>query len=205
MILHNIFNEIFSSPSHIAVLREISKVQTGLSGREIAKLVGISPPTCLSILTSLENLSLVKRQRGGRDHLFTLNREHIIVQETLFSLFSFEERLLNLILNDIKKNFSKYCTSIFLFGSVARKEEKVESDLDICFLINSIKSKEPLRDLIAQKHYYFKVKYGVNLAPFFLTEKEFILRAKHNKPPVPDIIKDSVLIFGKSWKIIING
>ncbi|MCL5027418.1 MAG: winged helix-turn-helix transcriptional regulator [Bacteroidetes bacterium] len=205
MILHNIFNEIFSSPSNIAVLREISKVQTGLSGREIAKLVGISPPTCLSILTRLENLSLVKRQRGGRDHLFTLNREHIIVQEILLSLFSFEERLLNLILNDIKKNFGKYCTSIFLFGSVARKEEKVESDLDICFLINSIKSKKPLRDLISQKHSYYKIKYGVNLAPFFLTEKEFILRAKHSKPPVPDIVKDSMLIFGKSWEIILNG
>ena len=43
MILHNTFNEIFLTLSSVAVLREISKVQTGLSGREIAKLVGISP------------------------------------------------------------------------------------------------------------------------------------------------------------------
>ncbi len=205
MILHNIFNEIFSSPSNIAVLREISKVQTGLSGREIAKLVGISPPTCLSILTQLENLSIVKRQRGGRDHLFTLNREHIIVKEIILNLLSFEDKLLNILTQDIKKNFGKYCKSIFLFGSVARKEEKVESDLDICFLINSIKSKKPLRDLIAQKHSYFKVKYGVNISPFFLTEKEFISRAKHRKPPVPDIINESVLIYGKSWESILNG
>jgi predicted nucleotidyltransferase len=205
MILHNIFNEIFSSPSNIAVLREISKVQTGLSGREISKLAGISPPTCLSILTHLENLSIVKRQRGGRDHLFTLNREHIIVQEILLSLFSFEEKLLNLIMNDIKKKFGKYCTSIFLFGSVARKEETIESDLDLCFIINSIRSKEPLNDLISQKRSYYKRKYGVNLAPFFLTEKEFTLRAKHNKPPVPDIVKESILIYGKSLEIILNG
>ncbi|MCL5031044.1 MAG: nucleotidyltransferase domain-containing protein [Bacteroidetes bacterium] len=205
MILHNIFNEIFSSSSNVAVLREISKVQTGLSGREIAKLVGISPPTCLSILTQLENLSIVKRQRGGRDHLFTLNREHIIVKEIILNFLSFEDRYLNILTQDIKKYFSKYCISIFLFGSVARKEETIESDLDICFLINSIKSKEPLSDLISQKRSYYKRKYGVNLAPFFLTEKEFILRAKQNKPPVPDIIKESVLIYGKSWEIILNG
>ena len=205
MVLHNTFNEIFSSQSNIAVIREISKVQTGLSGREIAKLVGISPPTCLSILTQLENLSIVKRQRGGRDHLFTLNREHIIVKEIILNLISFEDKLLNILMQDIKKNFSKYCNSIFLFGSVARKEETIESDLDICFLINSIKSKEPLRDIISQKRSYYKIKYGVNLAPFFLTEKEFILRAKHNKPPVPDIVKESILIYGKSWEIILNG
>ena len=204
MILHNIFNEIFSLPSNIAVLREISKVQTGLSGREISKLVGISPPTCLTILTHLENLSIVQRQRGGRDHLFTLNREHIIVKEILLNLFSFEERLLNHIMNDIKKNFGKYCISIFLFGSVARKEETIESDLDLCFLINSIRSKEPLSDLISQKRSYYKRKYGVNLAPFFLTEKEFILRTKHNKPPVPDIVKESLLIYGKPLEKILN-
>ena len=205
MILHNIFNEIFSNPSNIAVLREIAKVQTGLSGREIAKMVGISPPTCLSILTQLENLSLVKRQRGGRDHLFTLNREHIIVKEVILNLLSFENNLLNILMKDLKKNFGKYCTSILLFGSVARKEETVESDLDICFLINSIKSKELLRGLIAQKHSYYKVKYGVNISPFFLTEKEFISRAKHNKPPVHDIIKESILIYGKSWEAVLNG
>jgi predicted nucleotidyltransferase len=205
MILHNIFNEIFSSSSGIAVLREISKVQTGLSGREIAKLAGISPPTCLGILTQLENLSIVKRQRGGRDHFFTLNREHIISEKIILKLLRFEDQLLNVLMRDIKKNFDKYCISIFLFGSVARKEESIESDLDICFLINSIKSKGLLKNLISQKHSYYKIKYGVSLTPLFLTEKDFILRAKNNKPPVPGIIKESLLIQGKSWKEIING
>lgn len=153
----------------------------------------------------MENLSIVKRQRGGRDHLFTLNRGHIIVKEIILNLLSFEDKLLNILLQDIKKKFSKYCISIFLFGSVARKEETIESDLDICFIINSMKSKEPLRDIISQKRSYYKAKYGVNLAPFYLSEKEFILRVKHSKPPVPDIIKESKLIYGKSWEIILNG
>ncbi|MDR3625276.1 MAG: ArsR family transcriptional regulator [Ignavibacteriaceae bacterium] len=205
MILHNTLNNIFASSSHIRVLREISKVKTGLSGREIARLVGISPPTCLNILTQLENLSLVKRQRGGRDHFFTLNREHIIVKEVLQNILSFERDLLKYLATDIKNNFGKYSTSIFVFGSVARSEENVESDLDVCFVLNSLKTKESIRNLIAGKYSYFKTKYGVSLSPFYLTEKEFKSRAKNKKSPVPDIIEESILICGKSLETIING
>lgn len=72
MIIHKVLDNVFATWSNIAVLRVISKVRIGLSGREIAKQSGMSAPSCLESLSSLENLNIVTRQRGGREHFFFL-------------------------------------------------------------------------------------------------------------------------------------
>lgn len=76
MIVHKILDSVFATRSNIAVLRVISKVKIGLSGREIAKQAVLSAPSSLKALTAMENLNLVKRERGGRDHFFYLNGKY---------------------------------------------------------------------------------------------------------------------------------
>ncbi len=70
MVIHKILDNVFATWSNIAVLRVLKEVKIGLSGREIAKQAGISAPTSLDALSSLENLNIVSRQRGGREHFF---------------------------------------------------------------------------------------------------------------------------------------
>jgi len=204
MIIHKILDEVFSTWSNIAVLRVLNNVNLGLSGREIAKQAGMSAPSCLEALSYLENYKIVARQRGGRDHLFTLNREHYLVEKIVIPNLNSENKFAESLYKDITKYFEKYCLSIFLFGSVARREERVDSDLDICVVCNNLNSKKSIDVKYLDFSFLLHKKYGVSLSPFYISKSDFIKRAKLNKPPIADVIKEGKLLYGKSIKELLN-
>ena len=107
MVIHRVLDILFSTWSNIAVLRVLNEVKIGLSGREIAKQSGMSAPSCLEALSTLENLNIVSRQRGGRGHFFFLNREHFLVNKIVIPNLNLEKLFISSLLKNInKKSFS---------------------------------------------------------------------------------------------------
>jgi predicted nucleotidyltransferase len=205
MIIHKVLDNVFATWSNIAVLRVISKVRIGLSGREIAKQSGMSAPSCLESLSSLENLNIVTRQRGGREHFFFLNREHYIVNKIIIPILNAENKFTTSIYTDIKAKLGKQTISLIVFGSTARKEAGVESDLDLCIVFQNSIKKRNIEKIITEHSLYLFNKYGVSLSPFYISGKEFIKKARLKKPPVNEIIKDGIVISGKSIPELIIG
>jgi predicted nucleotidyltransferase len=205
MIFYRILDQVLSGSSQIAVLRAMQDSKIGLSGREISRLAGISPKACLQALTNLENLSIVFRQRGGRDHFFSLNREHLLVKEGILTLLNIERDYLKLLSKKIIRNTSKHSESIILFGSVARKEESIESDTDICFVYSGTSHREMISNKIEELSSSIKRQYGATISPFFISLKGFKRKAKLNQPPVNEILKDGIVLYGKSIRVLANG
>ena len=205
MIFYRVLDQVLSGSSQIAILRAMQDSKIGLSGREIARLAGISPKTCLQALTNLENLSIVFRQRGGRDHFFTLNREHLLVKEGILTLLDLERNYLKLLSKKIIRNTSKHSESIILFGSVARKEESIQSDIDFCFVYSGTLHREMIRKKIEKLSSSLKREYGATISPLFISLKGFKRKAKLNQPPVNEILKDGIVLYGKSIKVLTNG
>ncbi len=205
MIFNNVLDEVFSKWSQIAVLRVLQDSAVGMSGREIARLSNFSPKQCLIALTNLEDIGIVRRQRGGRDHLFTINFENILVDEGILPLLKLERDYLNKLLLTIKKKLGKHTVSLILFGSVARKEETVTSDVDICVIIKSRDQKEMAEEIIYSLSSALARQYGAKISPIFFTTKEFITKAKKNKSPVNEIKKEGKVFSGKSIREIIDG
>lgn len=204
MIVHKILDDVFATWSNIAVLRVLNKVKIGLSGREIAKQSNMSAPSSLEALSSLENLNIVTRQRGGREHFFFLNREHYIVKKIIIPILSSEKKFVAAIYSDIKKGLSKHSSSLIVFGSTARIEEKIESDLDLCIIFESARERNIIEKAISEVNFSLFKKYGVSLSPFFISETEFKKRARNKKPPVSDIIREGIVISGKTIRKLLN-
>ena len=205
MIVHKILDDVFSTWSNIAVLRVLNKVKIGLSGREIAKQAGMSAPSCLEALSSLENLNIVSRQRGGREHFFFLNRDHYLVDKIIIPNLNAEKKFTGSIYYDLKKWLGKYSSSLIVFGSTARGEEKIESDLDLCVVFGSAISKRKIEKTITNQSLPLFRKYGISLSPFYISEKDFAKRAGTKKSPVADIIEEGKVISGKTIRELING
>ncbi|HSW56662.1 MAG TPA: nucleotidyltransferase domain-containing protein [Ignavibacteriaceae bacterium] len=203
MIINRVLDHIFINTSNLAVLRVLNDRIIGLSGRETARLAGISLRAAQLSLNSLEKLKIVNRHYGGREHSFTLNRNNYIAKEIISNIFSTEESFRTIIISHIIKKLAKLTDSVILFGSVARQEESTDSDMDIC-IVYSKKIKEIekavsiLRDMLNDK-------FGVTLAPFYITRKEFKTRVRKSKSPVDSIIKEGKVISGLSIKSMING
>ena len=205
MIVYKILDNVFSTWSNIAVLRVLSKVKIGLSGREIAKQANMSAPSSLEALSTLENLNIVTRQRGGREHFFFLNREHYIVKKVIIPALSSERKFAESIYADIDRGLGKYSSSLIVFGSTARREEEIDSDLDLCIVFKDAASKKKIEKLITDLSYSLNKKYGVSLAPFHISELDFFRRAKNKKSPVADIIVEGLYISGKTIKELMGG
>lgn len=202
MIINNVLQHIFSSPSNVIVLRTLNSRVVGISGREIARISRLSNRTAQSVLANLESLGVVNRTIGGRDHLFTLNRNNIIASKLIKYIFEFEDGFSKEIISSIKKRLSPIVSSVILFGSVARKEEDYSSDFDLCIVYANNKNK--IENIVSELRDKLFDDYKVTLAPFYITETDFKKRAKKNLSPVNNIIKEGILLAGKPIRELIQ-
>jgi predicted nucleotidyltransferase len=196
MVINKILNELFSARSNVVVIRAMKNSLVGLTGREISRLSGLSPKTCLETLTNLENLGVVNRIRGGRDHIFSYNRDNYLVKKFILPLMDAEPTYRVSIFRRISTVLESSSVGVYLYGSVARGEETVNSDFDICILYKIESSKPELESLVSKLIPVMYKNYGINVSPFYLSVDEFIKRARNKKSPVPDIIKDGIIISG---------
>lgn len=202
MIVNRILDHIFVNTGNLAVLRVLNDRVVGISGRETARLANISLRTAQLALSNLEGLKIVKRQIGGREHLFTLNRDNFITKEIIIKLFITERRFKDSLINQIVNNLQTLADSIILFGSVARKEESIDSDMDICLVYS--KNKATIEKIISTLRDDVYDTYGITLAPFYVTSNKFKTTAKKNRGPINEILKDGIVLNGSSINELIN-
>lgn len=203
MIINRVLDHIFINTSNLAVLRVLNERVIGLSGRETARLAGISLRAAQLSLNSLESLKIVNRHYGGREHIFTLNRKNYIVKEIISSIISAEESFRNSIFKKIKSKLAKVTDSVILFGSVARQEESTDSDLDICIVYS--RGLKKIEEVVSRLRDELNDNFGVTLAPFYITKKEFKTSVRKGKSPTDSIIDEGKVLSGLSIKSLING
>lgn len=204
MIINRVLDDVLSTYSSIAVLRALLHSAKGLTGREISRNALITPKSALIALSKLTDLKIVNRVIGGRDHHFSLNRKNYLVINGILPLLESENQYMDVIVKLLKKYLSKKCISIILFGSVARKEEKVGSDLDICAVVQSNIQLKEIDQIRQELFYQLAEKFGITLGLTTFTQNEFRKKGLKGQPPINNIIKEGVLIFGKPIKMILH-
>lgn len=203
MVIHRAFDEVLSSWSHVAVLRAILDSAVGLSGNEIARASGMQPRSALKALTSLEELGIVRRQRGGRDHLFTLNRDHFLTREGLLPLYQAEQKYRSAIEDSLVTILKGHVVSAVIFGSVSRKQETPQSDLDLCCIVSSENKKGVVQERLASEAVPLYRKFGVKLAPVFFSLSE--MKKKKRSGLIREIRKEGKVIVGRRVEELLRG
>lgn len=118
------------------VLRALLELPEGFqaSAREVARRGGMSHPTASKVLASLASQGLVLPTRRPRGDGYVLNREHVLVQG-LESIFELERNLRSMLMSFLRERLASVpVTEAFLFGSVARGETEVGSDVDLAVI-----------------------------------------------------------------------
>lgn len=186
---------VLSAPSHIAILRALKDVKEGLSGREVARRAGINHQTCAEALARLESRGIVTRIGSGYTQLFRLNRENNLFQTVIGPMLKAEREQFLLMQEDLARVVEGHCLSGVLFGSVARKEDTPESDLDVALIVERKTQKLP--EVIQALVIRGMEKWGVRVSPIILTRAEFSRRANKKDPLVSDIVREGIVVYGK--------
>src|SRR3989338_854394 len=191
MLIHNFWETVLGSKVKIKILRVLSTYPIKrFTVRELARLAQSSHTPVLKSLPDLQEMNLIRMEKHGTANLITLNPKSKLVLH-LKNLFATETSFKD----ELKKKIAKIVPKsemIVLFGSVARGNEKMNSDIDVLIISNN---KKKIEYYINEARKKITEEFGNLISPMILTEKEF--KAKQNQPFAKDLIKSYEIISGK--------
>jgi predicted nucleotidyltransferase len=112
------------------VLRVLALADASFTASQVQKLIGDrSVAGVRNCLERLHTQGMVLRSSAGKSYLFRLNREHLAAP-AVGELARLKERLIN-SLKELVSSWQVTCAYSALFGSAARGDMRVSSDIDL--------------------------------------------------------------------------
>lgn len=200
---HNLMflETIIGSPVKVKILRVLLETKTAYSLVDIGKLSGLSIGAAHKVITTLvkENIALSKKGKG-KQRYFQINLESRY-SNTISALFDYEKNerrnipihiwnRLETLCSDLKNKFNKKLKGIqdiVLYGSLARGELRINSDIDLLIITeNEFQDETKVRKLCRDS----KMKNKVN--PTFVTQKEAELARLNGSDYYENIYKEGL-------------
>jgi predicted nucleotidyltransferase len=166
---------MFSSKVKIAVMKIMClNPERKYSGREMARLLNISASRVSEVLELFRKNAVVHREMVGRASQWGLNKESIVVEE-VSSLINMERKIYMELKSKIYETLirEKSILKVVLYGSIARKMEKPESDIDVFILVMTKKDKELAGELVGKLNKYLLPRYGNLISESIYSEREW--------------------------------
>ncbi len=175
MKFHNTLEEMFSSKVKIAVMKLMClNPERKYSGREMARLLNTSASRVSEVLELFRKNAVVHRGTVGRAAQWELNKGSVVVEE-VSSLINVERKIYMELKSRIYETLirEKSILKVVLYGAIARKREKPESDIDVFILVQTKKDKELAAALVRKLNKYLLARYGNVIAESIYSEREW--------------------------------
>lgn len=188
---------IIGSPAKVKILRVLSESKIAYSLSDIQKLSGLSVGAVHKVITSLKKEKVIIEKKGkGKQRFYQVNLDN--KYSNLFSSIFNEEKndrrnmplhiwnKLETLCSELKTKI-KGIKQIKLFGSLARGEFRIQSDIDFLIITKKhFKDETKARKLCKNK----KMKNSVN--PIFMDETEFESHKEKKSDFYESILKEGL-------------
>lgn len=204
MRFHRVLDALLGQGSRVALLRALVMMSGEHTGRELARLVRIDPKACHVALQALADSGVVRMRRVGRAIAYSLNEHHAVVETMLRPLFEREQQLLESFAEDLGARLLVRPESIVVFGSVARGEEELRSDIDVLIVVREGRQVEPARAAAAAAVPALVERYGA--VPQVLVEEvgRFRSRVRRGDPLRREIVRTGKVVKGRTLAEILS-
>src|SRR4030065_2173048 len=135
MRFHDTLEDILGSKIKIRIPRLFYRTRGSYTGREIAKLVEFSQDATQRALNDLTRHGLLRRDYVGTSYNYYLNEDHMLVVKVVNEVFLAEQNSIWEIARIFKDQLGKEFVKAVIFGSVAKKKERPDSDVDILVVV----------------------------------------------------------------------
>jgi predicted nucleotidyltransferase len=190
-----LFNEPFGGVipgARGAVLAAVLRTDAPLTGRQIHALVSddYSLWTVQEALKALTHLGLVNTQTFGRAGVHTINEDHVSVAPLRVLLDPIAA-----LTDTVRETVGRDVETVILFGSVARGEANVDSDVDLAVIAQAgWEGRTDLEDAV-------RTQLGNNCDVLVFTAEEFLRPLAAAEPVVREIRADGVALIGSIPRI----
>jgi len=173
MKFHEPLDDILSSRIKVRILRLFSRTRGSYSGREVARLIAYSHNPTIQALKELESQGLLKRRSIGASHEYTLNEEHLLVGGALLKTFDVERNALLEMAKIFEEQIGKDFERVIIFGSVARGEERLDSDVDLLIIIRDGADTEAVEEKVNEATGLVMAASGNPVSPVLISRGEY--------------------------------
>jgi len=193
------------------VLAVLARTSQPLTGRKIHQLTGSGSETgTRRVLRRLARTGLVTAAEVGASVQYTLNRRHLAADAVL-ELTSMRHRLFHQI-RDAIEQWSLKPIHASVFGSAARGDGDMESDVDMLFVFEFTHIDtgaddylptgwvEQIGQLTDQVHAWT----GNHLQSYEISQSEFGAHLQAGEPIVDEWVRDAVAIYGPDIRSLRN-
>lgn len=191
--------DILNSKIKVKLIKFLLIHQSLMSEREIASILKVSHMSINRTMRELANMNFVDFVTIGKAHSWKVNRKSYAFKvfleffEGAAGVILPLQDLKNLILKNLPKDLVKKAV---LFGSVAKGEEKVNSDIDLFLLVEDKNDKEKLEFVLEKLSNECLEIYGNRLSPYILSKQE--IKSKRDLKIISEINKGILILSGKS-------
>ncbi len=196
---------VFAAPSHLALLRVLAETPHGASGRELARLAGLSHQAANNALARLAELGLVRRVGRGRTFLYVLNTEHALFTQLIRPLLRGERKVFRSFVQAVAHAVDPHCQSVTLFGSVARGSERPGSDFDLLIVVREGRERPRLMRSLSELATRVSRTWGIRINPITFTAAQVRRHAGEDHPLFTAAIRDGIPLAGQSLREVSHG
>jgi len=180
------------------ILALLAGTTRGLSGREVARLSGVSPNGAWKALHRLAEHGLVRVEpAGGNTTLYTLNRDHVAM-EAIATL----ARLRSILVERLRERIAAWESPpmhVSLYGSAARGDGDTRSDIDI-FVVrpSDIDEEDPQWREQLDELARASLSWTGNHAGIAEMPESELVRLRRERPPIVDaVVRDGITLAGE--------
>lgn len=205
------WDSLLASTGRVRILRTLHGAGRSLSGREAGRLARMSLPVAQRALARLTAAGVVLREKAPAQHLYRLNRAHLLVAEGLLPLFAAEERRVRatfgavvLALRHESDVLDISVRSVYLFGSAARGDDRAESDFDVLVVAADAASAERAHDRLAAAAPGLRERFGVAVSPVAIDVARARSLARDASSVVSAALREGRRIHGEELDAIVD-
>ena len=190
-------DDIFRTATRVKILRLLVRnPEMIFTGRELARNIAVSSSNVNLALSALEEIGVLHSVAKGRALLYRLNARHILCERLLHDLFKKEPGNLNNVLVELFIHWPREIRSVICYGSVARGEERVSSDVDLCFITRDSSHRSHLLTELEEVQAEFYRRTGNRFSPYVISTRSFAARYRRGHPLIRKIASEGLLLRG---------
>jgi len=170
---HRYQESIVGSRTKVRLLRVLFRLpESELTGEDLAHKASVSKPMAHLALSQMMRENVVARRVVGRAYLYRLLADSYPVK-LVAALFTTEDSPLEELARLARKRLaSEKVISVILYGSIARGEERAESDIDLYVIIRKEVYRERVQQMISDLNPLTLSRFGNRLSALILTREE---------------------------------